>query len=232
MKSTIRKIEVGRLVVDWSLWPRGEANNFDSTNKRRLVDAIRAGIELPPLVANRKDLRLTDGVHRRAANEEVYGPTYKVAVILKDYPSDAQMRLDAARLNVVHGKLLTMKDKVRVALNARADGVPIVEVAEALSMPVDEVEKYINERSGETRDGTRIPLAYGASRLSSKKLGRRMTRAEEDYARQATANTISFHARMLKKALETKQFDLENEKVFSLLVEINELLNDLLKEVK
>src|SRR5688572_13414948 len=57
-------IKASELVEDFDLYPRGDV---DGTHVLSLVQALEAGVELPPIIACKKTKRIVDGFHRRRA---------------------------------------------------------------------------------------------------------------------------------------------------------------------
>jgi ParB-like chromosome segregation protein Spo0J len=51
------------LMIDFNLYPR---HAIDSTHVNDLLNALKAGAKLPPVVINQQDKRVVDGFHRLA----------------------------------------------------------------------------------------------------------------------------------------------------------------------
>lgn len=108
----MRRIRADKLVVDMTLYPREATNNG---HVRSIVHALEAGCDLPPLVIDKKSLTIIDGVHRRLAHQEHFGPACEVSVVEKEYTSRKEMFLDAIKYNAAHGAPLTRGDRQRIA---------------------------------------------------------------------------------------------------------------------
>ena len=128
------KCKVGELKHCRELYPR---RDVDPDHVDRLVDAIEAGAELPPIIVCRRTLRMADGNHRAAAISRRYGPDHEVTCIEKDYKNDAAFFLDAIHLNGAHGLLLGPRDRQWVMEVADELKIDFQRVAGALRMTPD-----------------------------------------------------------------------------------------------
>lgn len=212
------------LVVDWALWPRYEANDLDSTNVSRMKEALRAGIELPPIVVDKKSYRIIDGLHRQKAHIAVSGEDTTVSVELREYRNDGEMFLDAARLNTRQGLPLSPKDKVHVILVGRRMKLPLAKIAEAIGMRKEIADDLIAKRTATTSKGEVIPLAAGAIKLA----GKRLTRKQEKFARTSNGMQPIVNARLLLNALRADSTPL-TQKELDIYVELN---NELTARIK
>ena len=219
-----KKMKAAELVLDWSLWPRHEAQSLDSTNVRRLKEARDAGVKLPPVVANAKDFRVVDGFHRIREAMDRDGDDASISVELRDYESDAVMFLDAARMNAVHGLALSSVDRAHCIIVARRMKVPFPAISAALGMPEDELKEFLAKRSAKTPDGATVALKYGARALA----GLVLTPVQEHYNRTANGTIPEMYARMLINALRADALLLD-EKVLATLKELADELAKVLE---
>ena len=215
------KMKALELIVDWALWPRYEANELDSTNVSRMKEALRAGIELPPIVADAKSFRIIDGVHRQKAYLAVYGEGAEIEVILRKYKNDGEMYLDAARLNTIQGLPLSPKDKVHVILVGRRMKLPLAKIAEALGMRKEKANDLLEKRTATTSKGEKIPLAAGAIRLA----GKHLNKNQEKFARTSNGMQPIVNARLLLNALKANSFPL-TDKELDIYIELRDELTD------
>lgn len=133
----IKYIPAGELIEDLTLYPRRKISDH---NISELTEALRAGVTLPPLVADEKH-RLIDGLHRRAAYERVFGPGHKVAVDVRSFDNDAEAFLEAVKLNSTHGQKLIRADEIRCVTHAGEMGLSDLDIAAALNVTADRVQK-------------------------------------------------------------------------------------------
>lgn len=192
----IKTVKAISLIPDYNLWPRYGVDSLDSTNVSRMRKSLRAGYELPHVVAA-TDNRIIDGFHRTRATIEVLGDDADIKVEFREYNNDGEMLVDAALLNATQGLPMSPKDKAHFILKARKTKVPWPAIAEALKMNPEDVKAFIEQRSATTQDGERIALSYGAKGMAGKKL----TPVQEHYVRTSNACVPEMYISMLLNAL-------------------------------
>lgn len=222
----IKTMKAAELILDWNLWPRFEAQELDATNVARMKEALRAGVVLPPVIASKKDFRVTDGFHRTKAHLSVYGDDAEIKVELKDYKNDQEMFMDAIRLNAHQGLPLSPRDKVHAFHTARRMKATVPVIAAALGMTTEALKIFVDRRTAKTQDGQNIPLSGGALELAGKKL----TQAQEHFVRTASGTRQIVNARILVNSLKSDSMVLD-EKTIAVLTELRDLLNEVLLEV-
>lgn len=215
----MKRINALELIVDWELWPRYEANDLDATNIGRMKEAIMAGIELPPIIVDKKSYRIIDGFHRQKAYLSVYKENAIVPVEFREYSNDAEMFLEAAKLNTIQGLPLSPKDKVHVILTGRRKKLPFAKIAEALGMRKEKAQELLKKRTATTRNGKLIPLAAGAMGLAGKKLNK----AQEHFAETSNGMYPIVNARLFLNALRASDCPLK-EKELDICIELRDEL--------
>lgn len=131
-----------QLHEDWSLYPRMKV---DHEHVDMLAEAIRSGVELPPIVIDGKG-RVIDGVHRRRATMA----SSEAAVIsceVRTYGRERDAFLDAVRLNSRHGRTLTTGDRVKALQRAREMRIEPAEIATLLSMTASAATQMLAPRN-------------------------------------------------------------------------------------
>ena len=220
------KVKAIELIFDWNLWPRQAVQKLDFTNLARMKVALRSGFALPPIIANKKDLRIIDGFHRTKAHLAVQGDEAEMEVILREYPNDAAMFLDAGTLNAYQGLTMSPKDRAHFILRCRKYKIPPAAVAMALRIDEEKMKEFIAKRSAKTKDGETIPLPAGARNLAGKKL----TDVQEHYARTANGCMPEMYTSMLINALEADAVIL-NENTMNRLRKLYDIIGLILEEV-
>lgn len=218
-----QKVKVIELVFDWNLWPRTKAEDLDSTNITKLKDALRAGVELPPVVVNRKDYRIIDGFHRTRAYLALYGDAAEIPVDFRDYTSEDDMFLDSGRMNAIHGLALSPQDKTHFILKCKRRGIPIKKICEALGLDTERFKTFLEKRTATTKKGEVIPLPGGAMNLA----GKTLTAEQEHFARTSNGMIPVVNARLLINALKSESIMLD-DKTMSILTELRDLLDALI----
>lgn len=126
------------LVEDMTIYPR---HAVDDVHIAQLVQALRAGALLPPIVVDRTSKRIVDGWHRVRAHRRVLGPTGTIDADLRHYDTEADLLLDAIALNATHGRKLDRIDQARSVLLAERAGIALEKIAVILSVPLERVQK-------------------------------------------------------------------------------------------
>lgn len=169
----MRKMKAAELVLDFDLYPR---NNVDSNNVAYLVAALAAGVELPPVVIDRKTKRVVDGFHRVRAHLRHFGQDAEIEVIEKTYKSEGDLFLDAMRYNAGHGARLDPCDRTHCVIIAERLSIPLEAVAGALHMPVEKLGELRTHRTARGAGGLTVPIKRTVVPQYS---GRKLTRAQE-----------------------------------------------------
>jgi len=224
---TTRKVKAIELVFDWNMWPRQSAQRLDSTNIADMRAALRAGFSLPPIVINKKDMRIVDGFHRVRAVLDVFGDDAEIEAIAKEYESDAQMFLEGGALNMHwnHGLKMGPKDRAHFILKCRKLKIPPAAIAEALHIDEKAMRDFVAKRSAKTKDGEVIPLPAGARGLAGKEL----TEVQEHFARTANGCLPEMYISMLLNALNAEAVMLDG-KTLSRLRELRDKIDVILDE--
>lgn len=194
-RPTVRQIPLGRLVLDYAIYPRGA---IDDVNVRTLVDALEAGSILPPILADAASLRVVDGFHRVRAYARVRGPDAEVDVLLQPYANDAELFAAAVRANVVHGKRLTPYDLAVVAAKAKALGLERAEVAEMAGLTRARLEELTLKRTATNEGGRELILKRSIQHMA----GGTLTAGQVEANQRLTGWSPQFHARQLIMLIE------------------------------
>jgi len=224
---TTKKLKVGELILDWNLWPRYKVEFLDSTNITRMKQAIKAGLKLPSIIVNKADYRIIDGFHRVKVYRDLFGEEHDITVKLREFKNDAEMFMESARLNSVHGLPLSPQDKAHVILRARRFKYPFPVIAQIIGMDEDTLKKFYKSRIAKTKKGETLVLANGASDLSD--LDRPLTNNEEIHARSANGCKASVNIALLLYALKADNVKL-TEKTVSNLIQLKEEIIRILKK--
>ncbi len=222
---SITKVKAIELVFDWNLWPRQSIGTLDVTNIRQMKEVLRSGFSLPPIRANKKDMRIVDGFHRTKAALLVFGDDAEIEADLRDYPNDAAMFLEAGVLNATQGLKLSPKDRAHFILKCRKMKIPPGAIAQALHMDEKLMKAFIKTRSAKTQDGETIPLPAGARNLA----GQKLTDIQEHYARTANGCMPEMYASMLLNALNADALIL-TERTFATLRKLVAAIELILEE--
>ena len=70
----MRSILVSALMLDYNLYPR---HVVDEQHVHYIVEAMRSGAEMPPVVADKRSKRVIDGFHRVTAVKKMHGDSQR-----------------------------------------------------------------------------------------------------------------------------------------------------------
>lgn len=134
-KQGAERVAVASLVQDWDLYPR---TSVDPIHVADLLQVLKSGGFLPPVVADRATRKVVDGWHRLAAIRRYVGNDVKAEtdVLWRDYQDDAEVFADAIRLNAGHGRKLSPFDRARCIMKAEELGLDPVTIASVLAITI------------------------------------------------------------------------------------------------
>ena len=158
----VEMVRLTDLILDFSLYPRAMV---DSTTVSRLVMALECGEQLPPMVADRSTKKVSDGFHRHTAYARVKRDI--VPTIFRDYATEADLFLDALRMNASHGRPLTSFDVRRSLIRCVDLGIDPLRAASVVHVPPIRATEMIR-LSAQTEAGIRIPLKRGLGHMAGR----------------------------------------------------------------
>jgi hypothetical protein len=162
------KQKLCNLVWDTDIYPR---TNASDVNVSRLVAALESGSELPPIVVEKKTLRIIDGVHRWKAQQRVRGGDAVVDVIERSFKDDNEAFLASIELNAAHGLTLTPFEITRNAVRAEQRGITLEMLAHAVHMPIERIERRLTDNTGFSRTlGAKVALKGSMKALAGSQL--------------------------------------------------------------
>jgi len=214
----LKEMKCAEVILDYNIYPR---HKIDSTHVGHIRAAIRAGVELPPIVVCSKSHRCTDGFHRVTANGREFGEDAPIMVELRDYANEAAMLLDAIAMNAAHGENLTPFDRVRCITLADEFKLKDAQLAQALRMPLQDIEEMRVKRTATTRDGTITPIKQGIGHLAGRRLTRKQERGNDSYGGLRPL----FYVNQVILLLEHDLIDTDNVNCWARLTELRDILN-------
>lgn len=216
----MKKIKAAEVVLDFDLYPR---NNIDTRNVRDIMLAMEAGVEMPPIIVDRKSRRCTDGFHRVRATLR-RDKDGQLLAIEKDYPNEKEMFLDAVRLNASHGYKLDPNDRTHCTIIAERLHIPLDRLAGALNMPKRELGQLRETRTARF-DSLTIPLKNTVRHMS----GKRLTKEQMETNERLGGMHQVFYVNQVIMLIESKMLDKDNEQLLERLRHLDELLEGLLR---
>ena len=216
--SAVRRRLISGLVLERELSPRA---NLGSNHVGQLAESLRAGADLPPIVAERETSRVVDGFHRIEAYRRVYGREALIEVLEKDYADEAELFLDAVRLNAAHGSRLAPYDQLRCVEIAQRLSIDPGRVAGALSVRPSYVGELSARRLGsELSTRSPVPLKRTIEHMRGNPLNPAQMGANQKLGGQSQA----FYVNQLILLLENDLLDTTNANLMERLAHLKDLL--------
>lgn len=211
------KIKAARLVWDSEIYPR---TTIDNTQISRMVESLKQGNELPQIIVEKKTFRIVDGVHRWKAHQKMRGDDCSVECEIRAYESDADLLLDAMRLNSQHGLNITSLDRLRCFYIGEKAGLTREKIAEALRIRYDKAERTLTKRTA-YREGHE-PVALKTSMMSL--AGKNLDETEESVNDMAGGMHPLYYVNHMIGLLEAGIHERSNEQFMMRLKTLYEML--------
>lgn len=220
MAHSTKTVKASQLIEDFAIYPRNcvfEGHVYD------LAESIRAGAALPPVVADAKSMRLTDGFHRRRAMIRIHGDEAPIEVMLVDFKNDGAMVEDAIARNAQHGRRLTTADIARCAELAKKFKISRERLEGLLHITRDKLKDITAKRFATSSTGKgKVVLRRAQSHLA----GKTLTQEQEEIVSHVGGHTAMHHANTLIKLIESGSLP-EDDKLYDRLRHLRELLDGL-----
>lgn len=220
-------ILASELVEDFDLYPR---KDVDSQHVANMVEYLKAGGGLPPIIACRKTKRIADGFHRRRAWVRFGGEGVTVPVVFRDYKNDGELFLEAMEFNSGHGRRLATFDQVRCATMAAKLKLKPAQVASALRLTTERVEMLLNTR---TATGTLNSQQKGSpreqipiKRTISHMAGENLNKGQQEANQKLSGMSPLFYVNQLLLLLENGLMPEDDENLDDGLKKLHQLLEE------
>ena len=209
------KVKIEKLVLDYNLYPRTEVDSVTVTD---LVAAKESGADLPPVVVDKKSMRVADGFHRIAMCKRL--KIDKIDVVYKDYASEAELYLDAVALNAKHGRKLSRYDQVRIITRAEELDISPIVIAESLNITINRAETLKIKKTAVSQKKI-IPIKRTLGHLAGRQLSSRQTKGNE----KAGGMRPLFYINQVGNLLENDLIDWEDGKLVEALKVLGRMIN-------
>lgn len=214
-----KEFKISRLKLDYNLYPR---HRIDRYHVSEMKQAIMAGVTMPPIIADSKSKRVVDGFHRVEAYKALQHTT--ISVIFRKYATEAEMFIEAMRLNAAHGRALTTYDKAGCIARAEELKLDPETIISALNMTKERYDELKKTRLAEYK-----LEAVALKMTTSHMAGETLTEGQSQYNIKAGGLNQSFYINQVIAMLEHDAVDWENDRVINGLRKLYELLEKVLK---
>lgn len=216
-KTETEMIPFAELVFDFDIYPR---HQIDATNVRSIREAIEAGDVPPPIVVDRKSMRVIDGFHRARAVAALQGDDASVPCVVKNYSTVQQMVLEAIALNARHGVRLSSYDKARALIIAEKHKISLELTAKALSISIPRLSSLRLAKTAINTDGDEVVIKASMRHLAGEKL----TAPQQSAIGHLDGMRPLYHVNQLITLLEHDVLDLNEERLRERLSHLHSLL--------
>jgi hypothetical protein len=222
---TIETVPVVELVLDYSLYPR---TALDDRHASRLAEAVKAGETLPPVVADHRSKRVSDGFHRCKAHLLVNGDTAVTQVEWREYADDAELFKDATRLNARHGLRISRFDEAHCMAVAMRLGVGESDLAEILALTQTKYEELRAARFATAASGEAVLLKRSNRHLA----GSTITKKQAAGNARSSGWRLAFHIDQVINAIQSDLLEHDDLKTVAKLRKLSELLDKVLDKTQ
>lgn len=224
-KPKTAQIKIAKLSFDSTIYPRSE---IPSHHTAEIAEALRTGVTMPPIVVDATSLRIVDGVNRWRACKTVFGPDSEIEAELRTYASEQDLFLDAVRLNADHGLPYSSFERTRNILLAEQFGIPEKEIAAALHIRVEKVEKMKANKTAVAKIGS-VPLKRSMNWVGP---GATLTEKQTETNRTAGGMSPLYYVNQLIAMLESGLWDKCGEQVQGALRQLYTVLDKIVRDRK
>lgn len=218
-----RRVKLNKLILDYKFYPR---QRIDRYHVDEIIEAIKAGVHVPPITAGKGSNIVSDGWHRIEAFRRLWGDDAEIEVDLKEYASEAEIFQDAIRLNASHGQGLTAMDEAHCLSKAKEFKLEPAIVATLLNITTERADELVSNRLALSAEGT-IVLKGSTAHLA----GKLLTKEQVDYNKKAGGNPQAFYINQVIAMLESDSANWDDSRVVAGLKKLSELLKSELRPV-
>ena len=196
MNHKIKTLKASELIEDFSIYPRNcifDGHIYD------LLELYNGGAVFPPIVADAKSKRITDGFHRRRMFVRAHGQDAEIEVMLVEYPNEQEMLKDAVIRNRIALRRLTSADIAHCARLAKDLKISREELSGLLQITRERLAEIIGTRSATGKSGPVI-----VRRAMVHLAGKKLTTKQEEVHEHVGGQTAIVYANWLINLIESK----------------------------
>ena len=217
----VKRIKLSKLVLDYNFYPRQHLNIY---HVNEIIEALKAGVHVPPITIDKSSCRVVDGWHRIEAFRRLWGEDTQIDAGLKEYTSEAEIFQDSIRLNASHGQALSAMDEAHCLAKAKEFKLEQAAVATLLNITTERAEELVSNRLAISVDG---PIVLKGS--TAWMAGRRLTQEQAGYNRKAGGLHPTFYINQVISMLESDSVNWDDTRIISALKKLAEILSAELK---
>lgn len=221
-----RLLKIDKLILDKELYPRDEVNWRVAQGYKH---AMKNGAMFPPISVGlfNKEFFVLDGWHRITALKHLKKDSVQAEV--KAYKSKNDMYVEAVKLNSTHGKPFEFTEKLTIYGKLEAMNISSASIVGLLGISSKDLKAFTIDRSITDLAGNQVILKPS---LLANKIGIQNAAQNGMDIRELQRQLIGASAEQILDnmliLLNTRAFDLTNEKVSAKLAEIKVRLDALI----
>jgi len=135
----VKLLKIQELKFCEEIYPRIKPDWLTTYQYRK---AMEAGSKFPPIlagkIANEEGYYIIDGVHRVEAYKQL--KEEYIEAIVKEYNSFEEAFVEAVKLNISHGRPLSVQERVRIIDKLEEMNFSKEEISEIVKVPISEIE--------------------------------------------------------------------------------------------
>lgn len=217
-----RKVKIAEIVMDYDIYPRSETDPYHVNS---MLEAMAAGVEMPPIVIDAKSKRIVDGFHRFKAQRRFdTSGDCAIYAIPMTYKNEAEIISDAIRRNVSHGRALTKHDKAHCLVILERHHLEPTEIASLLNMTTEAVGALQTGRIASTMN-SRAPVAL--KRTISHMAGRRLNKEQQEVNTKLSGMDQKFYVRQLLMLIRSNLLNKDDDALMADLATLQDALDTL-----
>src|SRR4029077_5092037 len=186
------RLALADIVIDESIYPRSGVSDY---NVNRMILALKAGSQLPPILVQSKTNRLVDGGHRYEAYQRQ--GLKSIDATKKSYANEADVYADAVKQNTGHGEPLDQFSIRAAIIRLTQYGHERGGISDIVRLPVEQIEK-LERGFAQTQSGEPVALKGGLSHLKGHTLDDEQMKVNKHYS----GGKAIFYVRQLSELLQ------------------------------
>lgn len=216
-QSFMPKIKIESLVRNADFYPRTQVSK---PHVDAIANAMRMGVEMPPIKADKKTRIVIDGWHRLDAHETL-GLT-EIEVEWINCKNEAEIFALSVEANADHGRPYTPHDRARIQTRAEELGLQMERVSHILRTPLEVLAIRKDESFAKDENGHPVALKGGLKW----KAGATLTPGQVETNRKAAGMGAAFFASQLVALFDSDLINWNDQRLVNELTKLHQRLSE------
>ena len=186
--------------------------------------SMETGAEFPPITVAfyAGKYYLVDGKHRKEAYKYIKQDTIEVEIIPVKSLND--IFVEAVKRNVIHGKALSVGEKVKAVLRLRLADLSDEEISKIVQVPFKDIKRFVLKRVTNTITGEQVVLKKPLTHLAGEDIDEETAKSQGLYHGGSQMQIVN----EMIGLLETKAFNTKNAPLMNKLKIVQKLIKELI----